>query len=220
MIRLLLVDDHPVVRAGLRAVLSAADGIEVVAEAGSAADAVRQVREGQAGDTGISGAGISGAGIDVVLMDLRLGDGADGVSATSEIRALPRAPRVLILTTYETDTDILRAVEAGATGYLLKDTEPDALVRAIHAAAAGETVLAPVVASRLLGRMQSPDKALTSRELDILGRVAHGDSNKDIARACTISEATVKSHLVHIFDKLDVDSRTKAVQAARVRGLL
>lgn len=206
MIRLLLVDDHPVVRAGLRAVLGAAEGIEVAAEAGTAAEAVARVKETPA--------------IDVVLMDLRLGDGADGVAATSEIRALPDPPRVLILTTYETDTDILRAVEAGATGYLLKDADPAALVRAIHAAAAGETVLAPVVASRLLDRMQSPDRALTSRELDILGRVAHGDSNKDIARACAISEATVKSHLVHIFDKLEVDSRTKAVQAARVRGLL
>lgn len=206
MIRLLLVDDHPVVRAGLRAVLGAADGIEVAAEAGTAAEAVERVKENTA--------------IDVVLMDLRLGDGADGVAATSEIRALENPPRVLILTTYETDTDILRAVEAGATGYLLKDADPEALIRAIHAAAAGETVLAPVVASRLLGRMQSPDRALTSRELDILGRVAHGDSNREIARACTISEATVKSHLVHIFDKLEVDSRTKAVQAARTRGLL
>lgn len=206
MIRLLLVDDHPVVRAGLRAVLGAADGIKVAAEAGTAAEAVARVKENTA--------------IDVVLMDLRLGDGADGVAATSEIRALENPPRVLILTTYETDTDILRAVEAGATGYLLKDADPEALIRAIHAAAAGETVLAPVVASRLLGRMQSPDRALTSRELDILGRVAHGDSNREIARACTISEATVKSHLVHIFDKLEVDSRTKAVQAARTRGLL
>lgn len=213
MIRLLLVDDHPVVRAGLRAVLGAAEGIEVVAEAGTAAEAVQRVRDSQHGGGDVSG-------VDVVLMDLRLGDGADGVSATSDIRALEDPPRVLILTTYETDTDILRAVEAGATGYLLKDADPAALIRAIHAAAAGETVLAPVVASRLLGRMQSPDKALTSRELDILGRVAHGDSNKDIARACAISEATVKSHLVHIFDKLAVDSRTKAVQVARVRGLL
>lgn len=211
MIRLLLVDDHPVVRAGLRAVLGAAQGLEVVAEAGTAAEAVARVK-----DSSKNG----GPAIDVVLMDLRLGDGADGVSATSEIRALPNPPRVLILTTYETDNDILRAVEAGATGYLLKDADPAALIRAIHAAAAGETVLAPVVASRLLGRMQSPDRALTSRELDILGRVAHGDSNREIARACTISEATVKSHLVHIFDKLEVDSRTKAVQAARTRGLL
>lgn len=210
MIRLLLVDDHPVVRAGLRAVLGAAHGIEVVAEAGTAAEAVARVK-----DSSENG----GPAIDVVLMDLRLGDGADGVSATSEIRALPNPPRVLILTTYETDTDILRAVEAGATGYLLKDADPAALIRAIHAAAAGETVLAPVVASRLLGRMQSPDRALTTRELDILGRVAQGDSNREIARACTISEATVKSHLVHIFDKLEVDSRTKAVQAARTRGL-
>lgn len=205
-IRLLLVDDHPVVRAGLRAVLTAADGIEVAAEAASAGEAVRRARA-------------QGA-LDVVLMDLRLGEGADGVEATARIRALPHPPRVLILTTYETDNDILRAVQAGATGYLLKDAEPDALVRAIRSAAAGETVLAPMVASRLLDRMQAPATALTPRELEILERVAQGESNRQIARASAISEATVKSHLVHIYSKLGVDSRTRAVLAARERGLL
>lgn len=205
MIRLLLVDDHPVVRAGLRAVLSPNDGVEVVAEAGTAEEAVARVAEGD---------------IDVVLMDLRLGDGIDGVEATVQIRRLPDPPRVLILTTYETDRDIVRAVESGATGYLLKDADPDALVRAIHAAAAGETVLAPPVASRLLGRMQSPENNLTARELEILGLVAEGGSNRDIARSAAISEATVKSHLVHIFSKLGVDSRTRAVIEARKRGLL
>lgn len=205
-IRLLLVDDHPVVRAGLRAVLTAADGIEVAAEAASADEAVRRARA-------------QGA-LDVVLMDLRLGEGADGVEATARIRALPHPPRVLILTTYETDNDILRAVQAGATGYLLKDAEPDALVRAIRSAAAGETVLAPMVASRLLDRMQAPATALTPRELEILERVAQGESNRQIARASAISEATVKSHLVHIYSKLGVDSRTRAVLAARERGLL
>ncbi|NDZ95066.1 response regulator transcription factor [Streptomyces sp. SID6673] len=205
MIRLLLVDDHPVVRAGLRAVLAPVDGIEVVAEAGTAADALAAAQR---------------ENIDVVLMDLRLGSGGDGVNATESIRALPNPPRVLILTTYETDADILRAVRAGATGYLLKDADPDDLVRAIGSAAAGETVLAPPVAARLLGRMQSPDTALTQRELEIVGRLSDGDSNRDIARTLTISEATVKSHLVHIFDKLGVDSRTRVVAEARRRGLL
>ncbi len=205
-IRLLLVDDHPVVRAGLRAVLTAADGVDVAGEAATATEAVRQARALD--------------GIDVVLMDLRLGDGADGVEATREILALPAPPRVLILTTYETDNDILRAVQAGATGYLLKDADPESLVRAIRSAADGETVLAPPVASRLLGRMQSPDEALTPRELEILARVAQGESNRRIARSSSISEATVKSHLVHIYTKLGVDSRTQAVQAARDRGLL
>lgn len=205
MISVLLVDDHPVVRAGLRAVLSASDDLEVVAEAGTAAESVK-----------LAGAG----GIDVVLMDLRLGDGADGVEATSQIRALPRPPRVLILTTYESDNDILRAVQAGATGYLLKDADPESLVGSIRSAARGETVLAPLVASRLLGRMQTPDTALTVRELEILERVARGESNRAIARGSSISEATVKSHLVHIFAKLDVDSRTQAVLVARERGLL
>lgn len=205
MISVLLVDDHPVVRAGLRAVLSASDDLEVVAEAGTAAESVK----------------LAGAGdIDVVLMDLRLGDGADGVEATSQIRALPRPPRVLILTTYESDNDILRAVQAGATGYLLKDADPESLVGSIRSAARGETVLAPLVASRLFGRMQTPDTALTVRELEILERVARGESNRAIARGSSISEATVKSHLVHIFAKLDVDSRTQAVLVARERRLL
>lgn len=204
-VRLLLVDDHPVVRAGLRAVLGAADGVEVVGEAATADEAVQRVR---------------GGAVDVVLMDLRLGDGVDGVQATARIRDLESPPRVLILTTYESDNDILQAVQAGATGYLLKDADPDDLVRSIRSAAAGETVLAPMVASRLLSRMQAPQVALSARELQILDRVAQGESNRQIARASTISEATVKSHLVHIYDKLGVDSRTRAVQAARERGLL
>lgn len=205
MIRLLLVDDHPVVRAGLRAVLEPAGDLRVVAEAGTAEAALAAVRAHP---------------VDVVLMDLRLGDGADGVEATARIRVRPGAPTVLVLTTYESDHDIVRAVQAGASGYLLKDTEPAELVRAIRAAAAGETVLAPPVAARLLRRMSAPDTALTARELEIVARVGHGDSNRDIARALTISEATVKSHLVHIFTKLGVDSRTRAVAEARRRGLL
>lgn len=205
MIRLLLVDDHPVVRAGLRAVLEPIADFEVRAEVGTAADATAAAAIG---------------GFDVVLMDLRLGDGADGVQATRAIRALTDPPRVLILTTFETDSDILRAVQAGATGYLLKDATPDELTRAIRSAAAGETVLAPPVASRLLERMQSPDTVLTPRELEIVARLDQGDANRDIARALSISEATVKSHLVHVFGKLGVDSRTKVVAESRRRGLL
>jgi len=203
-IRLLIVDDHPVVRDGLHGMFTGDPRFEVVGVAGDGAEAVTLAEALQP---------------DVVLMDLRM-PRVDGATAITRMAERGVTAKVLVLTTYETDRDVLPAIKAGATGYLLKDADPEALIRAIHAAAAGETVLAPVVASRLLGRMQSPDRALTSRELDILGRVAHGDSNREIARACTISEATVKSHLVHIFDKLEVDSRTKAVQAARTRGLL
>lgn len=206
MIGLLLCDDHPVVRAGLRAVLEPAGDLRVRGEAGTAAEALTRAATGD---------------IDVVLMDLRLGRHAeDGVAATKMIRSLPRPPRVLILTTYETDADILRAVQAGATGYLLKDADPDTLIRAIRSAAAGETVLAPPVASRLRDRLRSPENALTARELEIVLRLALGDSNRDLARTLSISEATVKSHLVHIFAKLGVDSRTKVVAEARRRGLL
>lgn len=127
---------------------------------------------------------------------------------------------MLILTTFDNDADIVRAVTAGAIGYLLKDAAPHELIEAIRAAAAGETALSPAVAARLLGRMQSPDTSLTSRELEIVGHLADGDSNRDIARRLTISEATVKSHLVHIFGKLGVDSRTRAVAEARRRGML
>lgn len=204
-VRLLLVDDHPVVRAGLKAVLSASDDVDVVGEAAGAAEAIELVRT---------------TPVDVVLMDLRLGDGVDGVQATFRLRQLDDPPRVLILTTYESDNDILQAVQAGAAGYLLKDASPDDLVRSIRSAAAGETVLAPMVASRLLGRMQAPEVALSPRELEILERVAQGESNRQIAQASSISEATVKSHLVHIYDKLGADSRTRAVQLARERGLL
>ncbi|OIV35923.1 DNA-binding response regulator [Mangrovactinospora gilvigrisea] len=205
-VRVVLVDDHPVVRAGLRALLAAADGIEVVGEAGSADEAVARAAAG---------------GADVVLMDLNLGGGGDGAEATRRIRALPEPrPRVLVLTTYDSDADILRAVEAGATGYLLKDAEPEELLRALRTAASGETVLAPVVASRLVSRMRDPAPALTSREAEILRLVAEGRSNRAIARGLFVTEATVKSHLVHVFTKLGVDSRTAAVAEARRRGLL
>ncbi|HET8616151.1 MAG TPA: response regulator transcription factor [Actinomycetales bacterium] len=204
MTRVVLVDDHPVVRGGLRALLTAS-GVEVVGEAASVDDAVARVRE---------------SGPDVVLMDLQLADGGDGVTATTRIVALPTPPRVLILTTYDTDADILRAVEAGASGYLLKDAEPQVLLDAVAAAARGETVLAPQVATRLLARVRAPASDLSARELEVVALVAEGLSNRDIARRLFVSEATVKSHLVHVFTKLGVTSRTGAVAAARDRGLL
>jgi DNA-binding NarL/FixJ family response regulator len=204
-VRVVLVDDHPVVRAGLLALLGATGRVEVVGEAGSGAAALDVVPP---------------LAPDVVLMDLQLGEGMDGVAATQALRALPDPPTVLILTTYDTDADILRAVEAGAAGYLLKDAPPDQLVAAVQAAARGETVLAPVVAQRLLTRLNNPLPELSAREIEVLDLVAEGLSNRQVARRLFISEATVKSHLVHAFTKLDVDNRTAAVSAARQAGLI
>jgi DNA-binding NarL/FixJ family response regulator len=204
-VRVVLVDDHPVVRAGLRALLGATGRVEVAGEAGSGAAALDVVPP---------------LAPDVVLMDLQLGEGMDGVAATQALRALPDPPTVLILTTYDTDADILRAVEAGAAGYLLKDAPPADLVSAVQAAARGETVLAPVVAQRLLTRLHNPLPELSAREIEVLDLVAEGLSNRQVARRLFISEATVKSHLVHAFTKLDVDNRTAAVSAARQAGLI
>jgi len=204
-IRLLLADDHPVVRAGLRAVLNAEPDLEVVAEAATAEEAVTRATEG---------------GIDVVLMDLRFGPEMGGVEAAAAITATPGAPRVLVPATYDTESDILAAIEAGASGYLLKDAPPDQLATAVRAAAAGEPALAPAVAGRLLERMRSPGMALTPRESEVLELVADGLSNADIGRRLFLSQATVKTHLVHIYGKLGVDSRTAAVAAARSRGLI
>ena len=157
---------------------------------------------------------------DVVLMDLQMGPGLDGVAATRAIRARDDAPRVLILTTYDTDADIVRGVEAGASSYLLKDAPPADLVEAVHRASRGETVLAPAVAARLVNRLSSPAPTLTARELDVLDAVAGGATNKEIAKHLFVSEATVKTHLVHINEKLGATSRTEAVALARRAGLL
>ncbi|WP_020658282.1 response regulator [Amycolatopsis benzoatilytica] len=203
MIRLLLADDHPVVRAGLRAVLETEPDLEVVAEASSAEDAVRLA-----------------PGVDVVLMDLQFGAGMHGAAATAEITAAADAPKVLVLTTYDTDGDILAAIEAGATGYLLKDAPPEDLAAAVRNAAAGQTVLAPAVAHRLMNRMRTPAAALSGREIEVLGLVADGLSNVEISKRLFLSQATVKSHLVHIYSKLAVDSRTAAVAAAQAQGLI
>jgi len=207
MIRLVVADDHPIVRAGLVALFALEDDIEVVAEADSPDGAVAaSMRENP----------------DVVLIDLQFGPRAtaSGADATRRIRALDAAPYVLVLTNYDSDADILGAVEAGASGYLLKDAPPHELTAAVRAAAAGESALAPVIASRLLDRMRAPQASLSSREIRVLELVAAGRSNTEVAGDLFVSETTVKSHLAHIFTKLGVTSRTAAVSAARQRGIL
>lgn len=204
-IRLLLADDHPVVRAGLRAVLETEPGLLVVAEAATAEAAVARATEGD---------------IDVVLMDLHFGAGMNGAEATAAITARPGAPRVLIVTTYDTDADTLPAIEAGATGYLLKDAHPEDLAAAVRTAAAGRTTLAPTVADRLMNRMRMPDTALTRREIEVLTLVADGLSNRAIADRLHLTEGTVKSHLARSYTKLGVDSRTSAVATATDLGLI
>lgn len=199
-----IVDDHPVVRGGLRAVLEG-DGIDVTGEAASGEDCIAPIERGRP---------------DVVLMDLHLGAGMNGAEATERLLALPHPPRVIVLTTYDSDSDILPAISAGATGYLLKDTEPADLLAAVRTGAAGETVLAPRVASRLVSRVRMPRESLTPREVEILARVADGGSNQAIGKAMHITEATVKSHLVQIFSKLGVENRTSAVGEARARGII
>ena len=205
MIRIVLADDHPVVRAGLRAILSGDADLEVIGEAATPDDAVALATE---------------LAPDVVLMDLQFGTDQTGADATRRIRALPEPPPVLVLTNYDTDGDILGAVEAGASGYLLKDAPPDELIAAIRAAAGGETALAPAIAGRLLARMRAPQLSLSARETEVLQLVADGAPNSLIAQGLHISDATVKSHLVHIYSKLGVSSRTAAVAAARDAGVL
>ncbi|WP_255949683.1 response regulator [Streptomyces odontomachi] len=204
-IRVVVADDHTVMRAGVLALLAPEPGIEVVGEAGNGREAVELVER---------------LAPDVALIDLRM-PVLDGVAATTEIVAGPAATGVLILTTYDTDTDIERAVEAGAIGYLLKDTTREQLVDAIRSAARGETVLAPRVAQLLVARMRRPAQPpLTARELDVLHGVADGLSNADIGRRLVIAEATVKTHLLRVFAKLDVSDRTHAVVVALERGVL
>ncbi|MET7531251.1 response regulator transcription factor [Streptomyces goshikiensis] len=205
MTTILLCDDHVVVRAGLLALLGSEPDIEVLGEAGSGEEAVALAAKLRP---------------DVVLMDLQLGEGIDGVEATRRITALPAPPHVLVLTTYDTDADITRAIGAGATGYFLKAERPEELFAAIHSAAAGRTTLSPPVASRVMAYMRGSRPTLTDRELDILGQLARGLGNRDIARALFISEATVKTHLGRIYDKLGVDTRAGAVSVAKEQRLL
>jgi DNA-binding NarL/FixJ family response regulator len=210
MIRVLIVDDHPVVRSGLLGLLDVETDIEIVGEAGDGEEALARV---------------AALAPDVVLMDLRM-PRLDGVGATARITAEFPASRVLILTTYDTDADIVHAVEAGASGYLLKDTPRAQLVAAVRAAARGETVLAPPVAARLVSRMRAapavvnPLNPLTPREIEVLRAVSRGLSNAEIGRELFIGEATVKTHLLRAFAKLGVDDRTRAVTAAMERGII
>lgn len=212
MIRVLLADDHQIVRMGLRAVLEEADDIEVVGEVATADAAIAAAQAG---------------GIDVILMDLRFGPGVEGTRVTTGAEATARIkesmstpPKVLVVTNYDTDADILGAIEAGAVGYMLKDAPPAELLAAVRSAAEGDSALSPVVADRLMTRVRTPRTSLTPRELEVLTLVAAGSSNREIGHELMLSEATVKSHLVHIYDKLGVRSRTSAVAAAREQGVL
>lgn len=205
VVRLVVVEDHPVTRMGIIALLGQDERITVVGEAATGEEALEIVETERP---------------DVIITDLRLGDGMDGVGVTTTLRARRAAPAVLVLTTYDTDRDIVRAVEAGAAGYLLKDAAPEEIVGAVVRAAAGETVLSADLAQRVVARLGRTRAELSAREVEILGTVARGLPNREIARELFISEATVKTHLVHIFTKLDVDSRTAAVARAREDGLL
>ena len=204
-IRIVIADDHPIVRSGLLGLLASQSDFEVVGEASNGREAVDVVRRTRP---------------DVVLTDLRMPE-LDGVGAIREMCAAQPSLKVLVLTTYDTDADILRAVEAGATGYLLKETPREELFGAVRATALGKSVLSPSVASRLVGRARDPgEKSLSAREIEVLMLVARGTSNKLIARELEIGETTVKTHLLHIFAKLGVDDRTAAVTTAVERGII
>lgn len=204
-IRILIVDDHPVVREGLAGMLAGQPDFVVVGAASDGDRAVALHHE---------------LAPDVILMDLRM-PGLAGVGAIEAIKAQPQSAHIIVLTTYDSDTDILRAIEAGATGYLLKDTPREELFRAIRIAASGQSVLAPSVAARLMTRIRTPASVqLSAREVEILELVAKGNSNKEIAKALYISTATIKTHLIHIYGKLGVDDRTSAVTTAIERGII
>lgn len=204
-IRLLIVDDHPVVRDGLRGMFSGDSSYEVAGEAADGAEAVALAERLRP---------------DVILMDLHM-PGMDGVNAIRELVKRDSASRILVLTTYDQDSYVLPAIEAGATGYLLKDTPREDLMQAVRNVAEGKTVLSPSVAGRLVSQVRSPQReVLSQREMEILRLVAAGTTNREIARSLFISEATVKTHLLHIYEKLGVPDRAAAVSAAYQRGLL
>ena len=204
-VRILVTDDHPVVRAGLSGMLSGEPDFEVVGEAQNGKEAVAFAGELKP---------------DVVLMDLRMPE-MDGVTAIQHIKSNYPDVHILVLTTYESDADILRAIETGATGYLLKDTPREELFGAIRMVAQGQSPLAPGVAARLMQRVRNPEEeGLSTREIEVLELVAHGTSNKEIAKQLWVSETTVKSHMLHIFDKLGVTDRTAAVTEALKRGII
>jgi DNA-binding NarL/FixJ family response regulator len=204
-IRLLIVDDHPVVRDGLRGMFAGAPEFEVVGEARNGREAVERAESLRA---------------DVVLMDLRMPE-MGGVEAIQQLRKTAPAVNVLVLTTYDTDDDVLPAIEAGAIGYLLKDAPREELMRAVRAAFQGDAVLAPSVARRLLGQVRKPaQEELSEREQDVLRLIAGGSTNREAAAQLFISESTVKTHLLHIYEKLCVRDRAAAVSEAYKRHLL
>lgn len=204
-IRVLLVDDHPIVRAGIAGMIATTEGIEVVGEAANGEEALALMQRTPA---------------DVILLDLRMPI-MDGPTFIRAVRDAKNLVGILVLTTYDTDADILRATEAGANGYLLKDTTPQDLVKAIRATAAGESWLSPVVAAQVMKSLRGSDsEKLSAREIQVLQLVATGNSNKEIASQLHVSAATVKTHLIHVFRKLDVNDRTAAVTVAMDRGIL
>jgi DNA-binding NarL/FixJ family response regulator len=205
LIRILIADDHPIVRNGLRGAFANEPDFEVAGEAANGREAVeRAVHED----------------VDVVLMDLRMPE-LDGVQAIATLRERAPGVRVLVLTTFDSEADVLPAIEAGATGYLLKDAAPEELLRAVRAAHRGESVLAPSVAGHLMGQVRKPaGRVLSKRELEVLQLVADGSSNREAANRLFISEASIKTHLLHIYDKLGVRDRAAAVGEAYRRGLL
>ena len=201
----MIVDDHPVVRDGLRGMLAGDPGLEVIAEASDGSEAVALAEALRP---------------DVILMDLRM-PGMSGLSAIRTLAERGVEARVLVLTTYDTDSDVVPALEAGATGYMLKDSPREDLVHAIRSAARGEAVLSPSVATRLVRQIRAPgQEALSDRELEVLTLIAQGETNRGAAGRLFISEATVKTHLLHIYAKLDVNDRAAAVASAYERGLL
>ena len=212
VINVLLVDDHPVVRTGLRALLEGFGGVAVVGEASDGAEALEMVATLEPSTNS------NGSQIDVVVMDIEM-PGLDGIATTRQLEAMD-GPPVLILTTYDTQSEVLAAIDAGAKGYLLKDAEPEKLRQAILDTAAGKPTLSPDVASMVYTRMQRPQDQLSSREIELLAMLATGATNKQLAQAMFISEATVKTHLVHIYRKLDVTNRTAAINTARELRLI
>lgn len=205
LIRLLIVDDHPVVRDGLRGMFAGVPDFDVVGEAANGVEALTLIEKLQP---------------DVVLMDLRMPE-VDGTTVIRRLSERGLSARVLVLTTYDTEHDVLPAIEAGATGYLLKDSPREELFRAVRAAYEGESILAPSVANRLLKQLRAPAQAaLSERELEVLGLIAQGMTNREAAIQLFISEATIKTHLIHIYAKLGVNDRAAAVATAFERGLL
>ena len=198
-ITVLLVDDHLVVRSGLRALLGTQPDFDVVAEAASGSEALERVQE------------VSPA---VVIMDLAMGAGMDGIEAIRKIRERNKRQAILVFTTYDSDADIVRAVDAGAMGYLLKDAAPEVIFAAIRGAVQGRSVMSPPVASRLFQQLRNPDEVLTPREAELLSLLTEGLSNRELGQRLFISEATVKTHLAHIYAKLGVETRAAAIATA------